>query len=94
VKQLSGIEDIKSKIQYCKDAIEPYRSYGDIAVQALNALSELETLIVNLDKQNLEKALAIARELDSEVAPYSSFLPTVADYLRTIKDWLEERSKG
>jgi len=85
------MSEVETKIKECIDEIMSYRSYAASEVDRMvNSLKEIANCLKNPTEENEEKALTKVTGLYQEVASYSSYVPTTANNLKAIKEWLEK----
>jgi hypothetical protein len=85
------MSEVETKINECIDEIMSYRSYAASEVDRMvNSLKEIANCVKNPTEENEEKALTKVTGLYQEVASYSSYVPTTANNLKAIKEWLEK----
>jgi hypothetical protein len=85
------MSEVETKIKECIDEIMSYRSYAASEVDRMvNSLKEIANCLENPTEENEEKALTKVTGLYQEVASYSSYVPTTANNLKAIKEWLEK----
>jgi hypothetical protein len=85
------MSEVEEKIRECLAEIEPFSIFAPEIEQAARALRDLENLVKDLTKENIEKALRMVAEFYQEALPYSNYLPTTVSNLKFIKEWLEKK---
>ena len=81
-------EEIRKKIGEAKAYLEDYRMYGSMVTEAMDALDRLDELVADATDEHLAEALRIAEELKKQLKPYRDYVPTLADYMDQLLDWL------
>jgi len=85
------MSEVEKKIRECITELDPYKFFAPEIEQAVKALNELEGLVKNPSKENVEKAKAIATQLYQSASPYASYIPTTVTNMKFVLEWLEKK---
>ena len=85
------MSEVEKKIRECIAELDPYKFFAPEIDQSVKALNELETLVKNPSKENVEKAKVIATQLYQGASPYASYIPTTVANMKFVIEWLEKR---
>ena len=80
-------EEIKKRLENAVKTLEPYRSYGQMVSDAIDNVKKLHSLVED-PTGNLDEALSIVNTMASQLGPYSSYMPEVAETLKVTQEWL------
>lgn len=86
-------EEIRKKIRDAKTYLEDYRSYGSMVTEAIDALNRLDELVIDPSDEHLVEALTIAEELNKRLEPYRIYVPTLAEYMDQLLEWLKSQKR-
>ena len=84
-------EEVRKKIGDAKAYLEDYRMYGSMVTEAMEALDRLDELVADATDEHLAEALRIAEELNKQLEPYRGYVPTLAEYMDQLLDWLRSQ---
>jgi len=82
------MEELKKSIEASKKLLKSYRGYGQMVVDAINALNEIEKYIDDPSEEELPRIKEIANEMNSKIGPYKGFVPQVASTIDKILEYL------
>jgi len=85
-------EEIKRLISESKSFLDDYRIYGKMVSDAIDALSRVQDLVSEPTKDNLREALNIVNKLSDQMEPFRGYVPTFAENLDKIQQWLREKT--
>ena len=85
------VEALRKDIEFSKNILENYRSYGQFVVEAIDAFTRLDELVADPTQENVSEALEIATEMNRQLGPYKSFVPQIAHTIEEILKWLQEK---
>jgi hypothetical protein len=88
---LMGIEDVKKNIRDAKVYLEDYRMFGSIVTEAMDSLDRLDELIADPTEAHLVEGRKIAEELNDSLKPYRMYVPTLAEYMDQLLEWLKSQ---
>lgn len=84
------MEELKKSIEASKKLLESYRGFGQMVVDAINALEEIEKYVDNPSEEDLPRIKGIADEMNRGIGPYKGFVPQVASTIDMILEYLNE----
>ena len=88
------MSEVATKIDECIEEIMSYRSFAASEVdQMVNSLKEVQNVLSDITEEDVENALQMVTRLYDQVASYSSYVPTTANNLKFIQEWLEKMKK-
>jgi len=87
------LSEVQKRIRECIAEIELYAPFSPDVRSAIDDLREIENLITNPDRENVEKGLRIVTEYYERAQVHSSYVPTTTSNLKFIKEWLEKSKK-
>ena len=84
------MEELMKDIEASKRLLESYRGYGQMVVDAINALEEIERYIDNPTEEELPRIKEIANLMNNSIGPYKGFVPQVASTIGKVLEYLNE----
>jgi hypothetical protein len=83
--------DIRKEIAISKATLEPYRLYGQLVIDAINAFARLEEVMANPSDEGVAEGIEIATELNRRLAPYRGYVPQIAKTVDEVLKWMQDR---
>ncbi|MBS7656595.1 MAG: hypothetical protein QXI71_06240 [Candidatus Bathyarchaeia archaeon] len=84
------MSEVEEKIMECIAEVEEYRYYSIEAEDGIRQLRELQMILRNLNRENIEEALKKARQVYQLSLAYSRYVPKTVTNLKYIVEWLEK----
>lgn len=84
-------EALRKDIATSKGILENYRAYGQFVVDAINAFTRLDEVVADPTAENVAEGLEIAKKMNSQIGPYKSYVPLVANTVEEVLKWLQEK---
>ena len=85
-------EEINRLISESKSFLDDYRIYGKMVSDAIDALSRVQDLVSDPTEDHLREALDIVNKLSDQMGPFRGYVPTFAENLDKIQQWLREKT--
>ena len=87
---MANVEEVRKKLAFAKDFLEPYRGMGDLVAAAIDDIGRIEEMMNTPTKENASKCQQIISELEDRVAPYASYVPELYIALSYVSDELKK----
>lgn len=86
-------EELLKEIEASLEIIDMYKSYGQFVIEAIEALRRLGEIVASPTEETIKEGLDIASKIHTELSPYGSYVPRVANTLDEALKWFQEKSQ-
>ena len=80
-------EDLRKKIRDAVTLLENYRSFGPMVGEGIDALNRIDACVAETTEERVAEAKSLLENLNREIGPYQSYVPTVALVLQELNEW-------
>jgi hypothetical protein len=80
-------EDLRKKIRDAVTLLENYRSFGPMVGEGIDALNRIDACVAEPTEERVAEAKSLLENLNREIGPYQSYVPTVALVLQELNEW-------
>lgn len=80
-------EDLRKKIRDAVILLENYRDFGPMVGEGIDALNRIDACVAEPTEERVAEARSLLENLNREIGPYQSYVPTVALALQELNEW-------
>ena len=84
-------EDLRKKIKDAVILLENYRGFGPMVGESIAALNRIDACVAEPTAERVAEAKSLLENLNREIGPYRSYVPTVAQALQELTEWLKDQ---
>jgi hypothetical protein len=80
-------EDLRKKIKDAVTLLGNYRDFGPMVGDGIDALNRIDACVAEPTEERVAEAKSLLENLNREIGPYQSYVPTVALALQELNEW-------
>ncbi len=84
-------EDLRKKIRDAVFLLENYRGFGPMVGEGIDAFKRIDACVAEPTEERVAEAKLLLENLNREIGPYQSYVPTVTLALQELTAWFKDQ---
>ncbi len=80
-------EGLRKKIRDAVVLLENYRGFGPMVGEGIDAFNRIDACVAEPTEERVAEAKLLLENLNREIGPYQSYVPTVVQALLELNEW-------
>jgi hypothetical protein len=83
--------ELRNRIKEAVAILENYRGFGPMVGKGIDSLNRIDACIAEPTPERVAEAKGLLEGLSREIVPYRGYVPTIAQTIQELNDWIGDQ---